>query len=855
MLLDLARPGRRGWFVAAGLALLAVSACRDGSDPAASRQAASSDGIPAAAADAVMTAHLRGLGLMERYEYPEAVDAFREVRRLAPGWTPGAINLAIALLNDDEPRTEAEAEASPSRFDEALDLLAEALERDPENLRALFCRGVILAQKGSLAEAHELFLEVARLDPLDAASWFWAATTITDADDPSKPPGPAEAEAQIEMFEKALAADPALAPAYYRLAFARREVGNVALQREMLARWAEINPDRIQDSPGPGNRLEAAYGVMGRHGLIVSPPARDERNASATAPPPRFAPAEAFHVKLADGDRWAAPGDFQGERALIGRVRSKFGAGVAAFDADGDGKTDLYLTSAIVGPNGPRDVLLLNKGAGRFEDATAAFGLSTNRASLGVAAADFDADRRVDLFLTGVGGNVLLRNKDGEGFEDLTESLGPQDPPALSLSARWLDLDQDGDLDLVVVNYTAADRADAAFLDDQPPPQGLRNTVYRNDGQPAPIPGTPSPAWAPLAAADIVDAEKGLSINLVPWTGSDVEALRGGDAPHTGIAFGDFDGDGDLDAILSADGAPATAALNDRLGRFRAVAVDGVASMEGGSGILAADFDGDGLVDLAIPSRSGRVRVWRNATNRQLPAEQTIGFEPWSTDAEGWRAAMAADLDLDGRIDLLGLPSRDSQAIAWARNEGGRLAAAGLHAPKIDGEAAAVALVDLTGDALSDLVIVPPGSPPLLAENLGNGNNWLAIRLEGRWRVQPQLSRSNSQALGARINARSRGLNAAHHNATPDAAMGQSVGLITLGLGDSTVAELVRIQWPDGVVQSELSIPANREIVFAELNRRMGGRPVLFTWNDQELASPGAFFGGGGMGDPVPPHR
>lgn len=853
MLLDQARPGRRGLCIAAGLALLSASACRNDDAPAASPEAVISRpaGEGAAPSGDAMTAHFRGLGLMEQFEHHRAVDAFREVHRLAPDWTPGTINLAIALLNDAEPRDDAERDASPTRFDEALALLNEVLERDPENLHALFCRGVILAQQGNPAEAHKLFLKVARLDPLDAASWFWAATTITDADDPSRTPGLAETEAQITMFERALAVDPYLAAAYYRLAFAYRDVGNLAKRTEMLARWAEINPDRIQDAPGPGHRFEAAYGAMGRYGLIITPFDRDD---ATVAPPPRFAPPAPFHVKLSEGDRWAAAEDFSGEHAVIGRARTRFGAGVAAFDADGDGATDLYLTSAVVGPKGPRDALLLNKGEGRFEDASAAFGLADDRASLGVAAADFDADRRVDLFLTGVGRNLLLRNADGARFDDVTESLGPQDPPALSVSARWLDLDQDGDLDLVVVNYCPADRADAAFLDDEPPPPGLANSVYRNDGLPSPITGTPSPAWAPLAAADIVDAKEGLSIQFAAWTGPGVDALRGGGAPHVGIAAGDLDDDGDLDLILAADGAPATAALNDRLGRFRAVGLPDIPVEQGGSGVLTADFDGDGRVDLAIPSRSGPVRVWRNTTARQRPAERTITFEPLSTDAKGWRSAMVADFDLDGRLDLIGLASRDSAGVAWARNEGGRLTV--QPSPVAEREIEAMTLVDLVGDALPDLVFVRPGAALVLAENLGNGNRWLSVRLEGRWRVQPQLMRGNSQALGARVVVRGRGLKLVYDHATPEAGPSQSAALpIVVGLGERPAAELVHIRWPDGVLQCELNVAANQSVHIAENNRRMGGRPVLFTWNDPRLAAPGAFHAGGGMGALVPPKR
>ncbi len=113
---------------------------------------------------------------------------------------------------------------------------------------------------------------------------------------------------------------------------------------------------------------------------------------------------------------------------MIGRVRARFGAAVAAFDADGDGRLDLYLASAVVGAKGIRDALLLNRGDGRFEDASAAFGLPEDRGSLGVAAGDFDADRHIDLFLTGVGENRLLRNREGKAFEDISTALKPAGP-------------------------------------------------------------------------------------------------------------------------------------------------------------------------------------------------------------------------------------------------------------------------------------------------------------------------------------------------------------------------------------------------------------------------------------------
>ena len=237
---------------------------------------------------------------------------------------------------------------------------------------------------------------------------------------------------------------------------------------------------------------------MGKYATVVNPFPRPEPTAERRPRPAEVRGRRSRSTSSSPtGERWVKPSDFTGPLAVIGRVRARFGAAVAAFDADGDGELDLYLASAVVGPKGIRDALLLNKGDGRFEDASASFGLPDDRASLGVAAADFDADRQIDLFLTGVGDNRLLRNRDGKAFEDVSSTLKPIGPPALSLTARWLDLDQDGDLDLYVVNYCAAEHADKAFSAPGDPPPGLANSVYRNDGQPDPIPGSPEPAWAP----------------------------------------------------------------------------------------------------------------------------------------------------------------------------------------------------------------------------------------------------------------------------------------------------------------------------------------------------------------------
>ena len=234
----------------------------------------------------------------------------------------------------------------------------------------------------------------------------------------------------------------------------------------------------------------------------------------------------------------------------------RFGAPVAVLDADGDGRLDLFLPAAIAGPEGVRDALLRNRADGTFEDVTRNYGFPGNRASLGIAAGDFDADGRVDLYLTGAGGNRLYRNLAPKGFLDITTQAGVAGPPAVSLTARWIDLDQDGDLDLYVINNTKSEHIDRALTDRTHP--GMPNVAYRNDGKPPAIKGLPPRFYSPVASTPesyLKDhpIKAGLSIAFSAWP--DPAALSGGDDRHTGCAALDIDGDRDIDLILTADGA------------------------------------------------------------------------------------------------------------------------------------------------------------------------------------------------------------------------------------------------------------------------------------------------------------
>ncbi|HEV3166677.1 MAG TPA: FG-GAP-like repeat-containing protein [Isosphaeraceae bacterium] len=811
------------------------------------------DEIPADKLDAVMQAHLQGVGLMEQYNYSQAVTAFRKVHELAPGWIGGSVNLAIALFNDTGSQA-AEAEkagAQPGKgnFDQALALLAQVLERDPKNLHAHYCRGIILESQGNLADAHKDFLFVTEHDPDDASAWLKLGSTMTDPSNPERKAGPKQAKQLIVIYTKALERNPNSVLALYRLQEVYGWARDPAKQKELYELWNRLNPRKTVT--GPGDSADTTYGEMGRYAEVVGPKPALQSAAAGPLVSPRFDIPKPIVVKLPEGDHWVQTSDFQGRQAVIGRARARFGAAISAFDADGDGRTDLFLAAAVAGPKGVRDALLLNKGDGNFEDATAALGLPIDRASLGVAASDFDADRRVDLFLTGVGGNRLYHNVGPKGFEDITEKAGITGTAAISLTARWLDLDQDGDLDLYVINYTSADNAAMAFTERTPP--GLANAAYRNDGKPSAVTGRPADNWAPEAVAPVdMKAAGGLSIVLTPWSG--VEALLGGEQAHTGLAALDIDDDRDLDLVLVGDGMEPVAVLNDRLGRFHKASVQAPELPKCLSGALVTELDKDGRPDIVVVSPQGPVVALRNTTERSA-GEVTCRFELFPTAAKNWRSAQDVDLDLDGWADLLGLPE-SSPAPVWARDDGSRLptyaVALGPDGGS-GGDLQGLAFADLVGDPLPDLLLVRNGEAPSLAANLGNGHHWVALDLGGRWQAGKNHMRSNPKGVGTRIWLEALGLHVIYDHTTPQTDLAQSVVPIVLGLGKSESVALVRVRWPDGTLQSELNRPANQRVALPEFNRKPDSCPVLFTWNGERFVCIGDFLGGGGLGYLVAP--
>jgi hypothetical protein len=380
-----------------------------------------------------------------------------------------------------------------------------------------------------------------------------------------------------------------------------------------------------------------------------------------------------------------------------------------------------------------------NDGGGVFTDVTAPPLGDTGQGSA-ACWGDYDDDGDPDLYLSLRGAaNRLYRNDGASGFVEITSS--PVNDASDSHGAQWADVDGDGDLDLYVANY------------------GQANKLFRNDGE-----------------AGFVDA---------------TPAVLASTGYGQGIAFADYDGDGDPDLYLANSGAEANH-LFENLGgwNFADVTAPPLDDTNTTRGVAWGDYDNDGDLDLYISNDGQANKLFRNDGGGSF-TDVSGGI---LADANDGREVAWADYDNDGDLDLY--LTNVGQSNRLIRNEGGGAFADGTIAPLDDsGSSLGAAWSDYDGDGDMDLYVVNAfGANRLYRNDQLGSNHWLHVRLRG---VQ-----SNSQGVGARVRVVAGGQSQIREVDAGGGFLSQCSILACFGLGSTSVVDTLEVRWPSGIVNT-----------------------------------------------------
>ena len=494
------------------------------------------------------------------------------------------------------------------------------------------------------------------------------------------------------------------------------------------------------------------------------------------------------------------------------------GTGVAIFDYDNDGLPDIFLVQGDRLKPGPTPLtphLYHNLGGLRFEDVTQKAGIGHTGWGQGVCAGDVDNDGNVDLFLGQWGHNVLLHNMGNGTFRDETRERGLDRPGSRwSTGCAFIDYDRDGWLDLVVANYIDFDAQET------PKPRDRSGCNWKG----IPVPCGPR-------------GLKGETMTLYHNDGhghfTDVTKQAGVETPREYYGFtvltGDFDNDGWPDFYVTCDSTPSLYFHNKRNGTFEEIglttglAVNEDGREQAGMGATAADYDGDGYLDIFKTNFSSDTNtLYRNmgdgtfsdVTSRAGLAVHTQ-YVKWGAafvdiDNDGWKDLFIADGHVYPFIEKYGLGEEFHQPrqLFWNRGDGQFFDMSSTAGPGITAKHSSrgIAVGDLDNDGSQEIVVVNLFEPPSLLKNFGPRGNSLLVRA---------VTASGRDALGARLTVTTGKRKQIDEVRSGGYHISQGDFRVHFGVGQAIKAD-IGIRWPAGAVETFKDVETNQWIVVRE---------------------------------------
>jgi hypothetical protein len=509
--------------------------------------------------------------------------------------------------------------------------------------------------------------------------------------------------------------------------------------------------------------------------------------------------------------------DISGSETSKQYIVEATGNGVAIFDFDNDGLPDIFLVnSGTLGTDAvqPKHFLYHNLGGLKFEDVTDKSGIKPTGWGQGVCVGDVDNHGHPDLFITQWGQNVLYRNLGNGTFKDESKERGLLSPkPRWSTGCAFLDFNRDGFLDLVVVHYVDFDLAHTPHPGQTSqcqwkgksvmcgprglPPETL--SFYQNDGH-----------------GNFIDVSDQVHIS----------------GPRNYYGFtaltGDFDNDGWPDIFVACDSTASLYYHNmggkmfEEIGVRAGLAYNEDGREQAGMGAAAADFDGDGLLDIFKTNFADDTHTMYKNQGRNIFEDDTIGsglavntkYLGWGTafldfDNDGWKDLIVANGHVYPEVDTGHTAEKYKQPrlLYWNRGDGQFFDVSAQGGPGItDGHSSrGLAVGDLDNDGSEEVIISNIGEAPSLLKNLASSGNSLLVR----------ALTSGRDAIGARITVTAGGHKQIDEVRSGGSYMSQNDFRLHFGLGTASTAD-VSVRWLDGKVENFKSAAAGQILIIEE---------------------------------------
>jgi tetratricopeptide (TPR) repeat protein len=701
----------------------------------------------------VVRAFYIGLAALQVGDDVRADAKLAEVTRLVAGEPTGWANWGLLALRQ-------------RNFDDAASRLEHARSLAPESDQIQYLIGLLESGRGHSAEAVASLRKAIELNPKNLVATYKLAEEIERQGDENS-----DAEFQ-RLVQKILEAQPDNLAALLELARVSAKRGDADTLRRTVekisARSSGWPPEvqqqlsAVQSAAAGSDPRAAATRIAFLRNVLVREP--EFRQSLAAIKPPPGEEAEPFtkFLRLETPTFAPAPADtaltFAPEQ-LTDAARGTRWNWIGAISLDGEG------VPSVVEANG-RELRLSAGATYPFPGGASAV---SPRAE-GIIGIDFNYDFKTDLVLAGAGGVRLLRQDDANAFTDVTTQAKLPAPVAnANYTGAWAaDIEADGDLDIVLGTE-----------------QGTP-TVLRNNGD-------------------------GTFAESHPFAG--VSGLRG-------FAWADFDADGDPDAALVDGEGHLHVFTNERTGQFNERPLP--PNFPAARAITAADVNSDGVIDLLVAQADGIItRLSDKDEGKAWDAAEVARASNEPNYLEADCRLRVADLDNNGALDLLltSTPPRGLGTLVWLGDAQGNFKPLDKTVELVSISDAA----DLDGDGRLDLLGLSSDGQPMRATNRGAKNyHWQQVRPRAAKAVGDQ--RINSFGVGGEMEIRA-GLLVQKQLMTGP--------LVHFGLGDQTGADVVRIVWPNGSVRAEFELKADQTITAEQ--RLKGSCPFLFAYDGKEM--------------------